>query len=188
MSRVAQLIGFDDAARQRMRLDSFEVKRTVIFLVFVVLFLAALGVILSGKPKHDPKDLSYWVRAGGDRDWSGAAARNDPEAEFFLGLSLIRTNLTKFVARVPLLSKVPVVGKRFENTSYTIDGSIGPEQLENAYEWIKKSADQGFAPAEESEKLFTGRIPVPNQSGPRSRGQPFRSKTNGTSSAADSHP
>jgi len=109
---------------------------------------------------------------GGDRDWSGAAARGDPEAQFFLGLNLIRTNLTKFVARVPLLSKVPVVGKRFENTSYTIDGSIGPEQLENAYQWIKKSADKGFAPAKESEKLFTGRIPVPNQSGPPSRGQP----------------
>ncbi|HKS37355.1 MAG TPA: hypothetical protein VJW76_09215, partial [Verrucomicrobiae bacterium] len=38
-------------------------------------------------------------------------------------------------------------------------------RLTEAYRWIKKSADQGFAPAQEAEKLFTGRVAVPGNGG-----------------------
>ena len=44
----------------------------------------------------DPKDLSYRVQAAGDKDWAEKAAQSKPEAQFFLGLTLIRTNFTKY--------------------------------------------------------------------------------------------
>jgi len=91
-----------------------------------------------------------------------------------LGLTLIRTNLTKFVERVPVLSKVPVVGRRFERISYSIDSSIGQEQLSEAYQCIKRSADQGYAPAKETEKLFVGRVIAPKQTGAANGTQPNR--------------
>lgn len=110
-------------------------------------------------PRPDPKDLYYWAKAAGDKDWSAEAAQSNPEAQFYLGLTLIRTNLMKMVDRVPMLSAVPVIGKRlFENVSYGLDNNIAQEQLIEAYRWIKKSADQGFAPARQAEKLFPGRI------------------------------
>jgi len=77
---------------------------------------------------------------------------------------LIRTNLTKMIDRIPVLSNVQVLGRRFERITYGIDNSIGEGQLAEAYRWIKKSADQGYAPAREAEKLFIGRVPTPNQS------------------------
>ena len=104
------------------------------------------------------------MRAGGNKDWSADAAQAKPEAQFFLGLSLIRTNLTKMIDRIPVLSNVPVLGRRFERITYGVDNSIGEGQLAEAYRWIKKSADQGYAPAREAEKLFIGRVPTPNQS------------------------
>lgn len=141
-------------------------KKSVVISVFAGFFLVAtLGVIFSGSAEHDPTDLSYWVRKGVDNDWSKQAADGDAKAQFFLGLALIRTNLTQFVGRVPILSKVPVLGKRFIDISYNIDSGIDQEQLTEAYRWIKKSANQGFAPAKEAEKLFAGRVPAFPDSG-----------------------
>lgn len=142
-------------------------KNKLIISVAVGLLLVCLGVTLFGigERKPNPKDLSYWVRAGGDNNWSAEAAQNKPEAQFYLGLSLIRTNLVTQIDRVPRLSAVPVVGKRFfEKITYSIDNDIAQEQLAEAHRWIKKSADQGYAPAKEAEKLFVGRVAEPDQS------------------------
>jgi len=113
-----------------------------------------------------------------------AAAHGEPQAQFHMGLNLIRTNLVTMIDRVPGLSAVPSIGKRFfEKISYGIDNNISQEQLEDAYRWIKKSADQGFAPAKEAEKLFIGKVRKPNQGGGANGSQPIRSATNRTSSA-----
>jgi hypothetical protein len=61
-----------------------------------------LGVMFSGRSEHDPTDLSYWLRVA-DNDGSKQAADGDAKAQFFLGLALMRTNLTQFVGRVPIL-------------------------------------------------------------------------------------
>src|SRR5207249_204249 len=98
MGRVARLF------RQGVSMKKSVIISISVFLGFLSLILA---VIFSGTPEHDPKDLSYWVQAGANKDWSTEAAQGKPEAQFFLGLTLIRTNLTKFVERVPVLSKVP---------------------------------------------------------------------------------
>jgi hypothetical protein len=50
-------------------------------------------------------------------------------------------------------------------TSTRIDNTISQEQLTQAYGWIRKAVDQGFAPAKEAEKLFIGRVPMPNLEG-----------------------
>ena len=142
-----------------------------------MLIAVILAVSFSKGREHDPKDLSYWVRAGAAKDWSSEAAQGAVQAQFHFGLSLIRTNLQTMIDRVPRLSAVPLVGKRFfEKISYGIDSNISQEQLADAYRWIKKSADQGFAPAKEAEKLFIGRIGRPNQDGAANGSQPFRSK------------
>ena len=136
--------------------------------VFVgfVLIAVILAASFSKGREHDPKDLSYWARAGAAKDWSSEAAHGEPQAQFHLGLTLIRTNLVTMIDRVPRLSAVPLIGKRFfEKITYGIDNNISQEKLVDAYRWIKKSADQGFAPAKEAEKLFIGRVAKPNPSG-----------------------
>jgi len=159
--------------------------RVIAIFVGLVLSVAGLVVSFSGGRQHDPKDLSYWMRAGSGKDWSAEAARGGAQAQFHLGVSLIRTNLLTMIDRVPLLSAVPLVGKRFfEKISYGIDGSISQEQLADAYGWIKQSADQGFAPAKEAQKMFIGRIGRPNPGGAANGSQPIREETNRTSSAA----
>ena len=162
-------------------------KNSVVIAIFVglVLVVVSLVVSFSGEHQHDPKDIAYWVGAGAAKDWSSEAAQGAPQAQFHFGLSLIRTNLLTMIDRVPRMSAVPLIGKRFfEKISYGIDSNISQEQLADAYGWIKKSADQGFAPAKEAEKLFTGRVGRPNQGGPANGSQPFRS--NRTQSAAGS--
>jgi len=124
-----------------------------------------LSISFSGRG-HDPSDLSYWSQVGATQNWSSVAAQGDPQAQFFHGIELVRTNFVTMIDRVPRLSSIPIVGKRlFENTSYGIDSNASQEQLAEAYRWIKKSAEQGFAPAKEAEKLFIGRIGMPNQGG-----------------------
>jgi hypothetical protein len=67
---------------------------------------------------------------------------------------------------VPRLSAIPVIGKRFfEKTHYGLDNQIAPEQLAEAHRWIKRSAEQGYAPALEAEKLFIGRVAATNTPG-----------------------
>jgi TPR repeat protein len=156
---------------------------------FLVLLLAAIGLtfIFPAVHEHNPRDLSYWSRAGANQDWSAKAAQADPQAQFFFGLGLIRTNLEISIDRVPGLSDIPVFGKRFfETISYRIDSGIRQEQLAEAYRWINLAAAQGFAPAKEAKKLFAGRIATPNQSGPTNGSLSIRSETNRTSSAAGS--
>lgn len=123
-------------------------------LIGAVLIVLSLAIFSRGR-EHDPKDLSFWIKTGADREWSLAAAQGRPEAQFQVGLSLIRTNLVKTKDQVPGLSAIPVLGKRFfETVTYRIDGKISQTQRDEAHQWIKKSADQGFAPAKEAEKLF----------------------------------
>jgi TPR repeat protein len=126
-----------------------------------LLLLVALGATLAIKHRSGPDDLAFWLQVAGSEDWSAKAVGGDPQAQFLVGVALIQTNLTKFVGRVPVLSGVPVVGKFFEDTSYSIDNRIGQEQLTEAHRWIKKSAEQGFAPAKEAAKLFPGRLVAP---------------------------
>ena len=132
--------------------------------ISLIVSLAVLVVLLaiSRQRPHDPRDLIYWIRAGANQDWTAAAAQGNPEAEFYRGSALISTNLQMMVDRVPRLSAIPIIGKRFfETRSYGIDSQIDPEQLNEAYHWIAKSANHGFAPAKEAEKLFRGRIVQP---------------------------
>jgi TPR repeat protein len=166
-------------------------KNTVVAVFGGLLLLAAfLALSFSGGREHDPKDLPYWMRAGAAKDWSLQAAHGEPQAQFHVGLILIRTNLVTLIDRVPGLSAVPLIGKPFfERISYGIDKQISQEQLEDAYRWIKKSADQGFAPAKEVEKLFIGRVGRPNQGGATGAAkgsQPVGSETDSPSSAAGS--
>jgi TPR repeat protein len=145
--------------------------------VFIILLLVAIGLSVSHSAAHghDPRDLAYWGRAGATRDWSSAAAHGDPQAEFFYGFASIRTNLETRIDRIPRLSGIPAFGKRFFTTiSYGIDSRVSQEQLIQAYRWIKQSADQGFPPAKEAQKLFMGRIGMPSQGGPSNASQPFR--------------
>jgi TPR repeat protein len=164
-------------------------KTKLTIVAFVLLLLATIGLTTNFHTArgHDPRDLSYWSQVGATRDWSAAAAQGDRQAQFLYGLALVRTNLQTMIDRVPRLSGIPVIGKRFfETISYGIDGRIGREQLAEAYRWIKLSADQGFAPAKEAEKLFVGRIGLPNRGGPATGSQPMRPETNGTSATAGS--
>lgn len=154
-------------------------KNTVIAVfVGLVLIVVILAVsFFSGGREHDPKDLSYWMRVGAAKDWSSEAAHGERQAQFHLGLSLLRSNLVMMIDRVPRLSSVPLIGRRFfEKISYDIDSKISQEQLVDAYRWIKKSADQGFAPAKEAEKLFIGKVGKPNEDGAANGSQPTRSQ------------
>ncbi len=127
------------------------------------------------------------MRAAAARDWSPQAAQGEPRAQLCCGLNLIRSNLVMMKDEVVLLSTLPLIGKRFfEKTSYSIDNTISQEQLAEAYGWVRKAAAQGFAPAKEAEKLFIGRVPIPNQGGASSPSQPPKSETNRTSAAAGS--
>src|SRR5262249_15944250 len=90
----------------------------ILAVVVLLVVVMGLSLIFSGLA-HNPRDLSYWCQLGATRDWSSAAAQGDARAEFFQGIALIRTNLITTVGRVPVLSTIPIVGKRlFENTSY----------------------------------------------------------------------
>jgi len=164
-------------------------KNNVVIAIFfsLLLVVVVLVAIFSGRREHDPKDLSYWMRTGAAKDWSSEAAQSEPLGQFHFGLTLIRTNLMTMIDRVPRLSAIPLIGRRFfEKVTYRIDNNISQEQLAEAYRWIKESADQGFAPAKEAEKLFLGRIVEPIKDGPANRSQPIRSATNQTSSTAGS--
>ena len=125
----------------------------------LLLVSVALLVKLYRSHEHDPRDLAYWIRAAGAKDWSTEAAQGQPQAQFYCGLSLISSNLVTMIDQVPTLSAIPIIGKRFfEKTSYGINSTISHEQLLEAHRWIKKSADQGYAPAREAEKLFMGKV------------------------------
>lgn len=161
-------------------------KMNVYAVVFGCLLIAvSLAVSFAEVREHDPKDLSYWMRIGTNKDWSKEAAHGEPQAQFHFGMSLVRSNFATMVDRVPGLSAVPLYGKRFfEKTSYDIASSIDQRQLEDAYRWIRKSADQGFAPAKEAEKLFMGKVAKPNNGDAANGNQPIRSVTNSTTPAA----
>ena len=151
----------------------------------LLILLIAFVVIFSGGSQHYSRDLSYWFRAAAGGDWSSQAAQGEPRAQLSCGLNLIRSNLVVMIDRPyvtvfgqqMVLSRIPLIGKRFfETTSYNIDGRISQQQLAEAYRWVRKAADQGFAPAKEAEKLFAGRV--------ANGQQPTSSDTNRTSAAA----
>ncbi len=147
-----------------------KTKVVIGILAGLLLAVIALWVSFSAAPEHDPRDFLYWGQAGGTNDWSAAAVQGNARAQFFCEFCLIRTNLQIMIDRIPRLSAIPIIGKRFfETISYSIDNRISQEQLADAYRWIKQSADQGFAPAKQAEKLFSGKITVPNQSGAAGR-------------------
>ncbi len=134
-------------------------KRKIPILVCVGLFLGliVLGIGLTRTSEHDPKDLGYWMRAGAGKDWSAQAAQGVPEAQFQLGLTLVKTNLVTMISRVRWLSSIPLIGKRhFTKTTYAINPKMSAEQLAEAHGWIRKAAEQGYGPAQEAEKLLFG--------------------------------
>lgn len=160
-----------------------KMKKTVIavFVVFVLIAIIFAMSFSTGR-EHDPGNLSYWARTGAAKDWSSEAARGEPQAQFHLGLTLIRTNLVTRIDRVPGLSAVPFLGKRFfEKITYSIDSNVSPEQLADAYRWIKKSADQDFTPAKEAEKLFIGKVVKSNLIGAVNQSRRFSTDTDRTS-------
>jgi hypothetical protein len=164
-------------------------KRNVVIAITAGLFLVLIGlvVISSRGPEHHPPGLSYWLRAAAARDWSLEATHGEPRAQLCCGINLIRSNLIVMTDRTELLADIPVIGKRyFEKTSYDIDSTISQEQLAEAYRWVRKAVDQGFAPAKEAEKLFAGKVPMPNPGGAANRSQPVTLGTNAKSAAAGS--
>lgn len=98
------------------------------------------------------------MQTAGQRDWTAKAAQGDPEAQFYLGLTLIRTNLVIARDSVPGLANLPVIGRHFQHTSADLDMNTDPDLMREAFQWIKKSADQGHAPARVTEKLFAHKI------------------------------
>lgn len=160
-----------------------KVKVTIAVFVALLLLVLAMKIAFSER-EHDPRDLSHWSQVASTQDWFAAAIDGDARAQFLHGIALIQPHIVTLIGRVPGLSSIPIVGKRFfEDQSYSIDNNISKEDLAEAYQWIKKSADQGFAPAQEAEWLFRGRIGTPNQVGPAIEIQPSRSET---TSEADS--
>jgi len=155
--------------------------------IIVMLIAICLSVRFGMIREHDPRDLSYWSQVGATQSWASAAAQGDPQAQFFYGFALIRTDLVTMIDRVQRLSDISVIGKRyFETVSYQLDSGIDKDRLNEAYRWIKLSGDRGFAPANEARKLFLGRIAVPNQGDPANQSQPIRADINKTSAAAGS--
>lgn len=111
-----------------------------------------LGLFVAFKGAHDPADLAYWMKVTTE----AAEGTNDTSAEasFARGMAVIRSHLVQYVDQVPVLSKIPIVGKSFRQMSFSIDNSISDNKLAEAYGWIKISAANGFAPAQEALKLF----------------------------------
>jgi hypothetical protein len=142
-------------------------KKFPIFVVALgVASLVALFVAAPLRGEHDPKDLQYWMQTAGTNDWSAQAARGEARAQLLHGFTLIRSNFVMARESVPKLRDIPVVGRKFfESTSYFINSQASPEQLEAAHAWIAKAAAQQFAPAIVAEKLFTGKI-APAPTGP----------------------
>ncbi len=162
-------------------------KRSVTIAIVVSLVVVLLGLVVASlrSPEPYPRNLSYWFGAAAARDWAAEAAKGQAPAQLCCGLVLIRSNLIIMTDRAVGLSRLPLIGRRyFENTSYRIDNTISQAQLAEAYGWVKKAADQGFAPAREAVKLFIGRVPAPNQVGTADRGQPVAPATNRISAAA----
>lgn len=112
----------------------------------------ALGLFLAFKGGEDPADLAYWMKITAED--AGGADDTSAEASFARGMAVIRSHLVQYVDQVPVLSKIPIVGKSFRQMSFSIDNSISDNKLAEAYGWIKISAANGFAPAQEALKLF----------------------------------
>jgi len=164
-------------------------KRRVRIIIAAGLVVVLMGLLIASLRdlEHYPRDLSYWFRAAAAGDWSAEAAKGQAQAQLCCGLNLIRSNLVVMTDETVGLARLPLIGKRyFERTSYSIDNTISQEQLMEAYGWIRKAVDQGFAPASEAEKLFIGRIGVSNQGSAGNRSQPAGPGTNRTSAAAGS--
>jgi hypothetical protein len=162
-------------------------KTKVAILAFVLLLVAIISLTIhfSADRGHDPRDISYWSQVGATQDWSAKAAQGDPQAQCFHGLALIRTNLQTRIERVPRLSCIPIFSRLFfGRISYGLDSGLSRERLAEAHGWIKRSADQDFAPAKEAEKLFIGRIGLPNRGGPANGGQSAAAETIRTSEPA----
>jgi len=128
----------------------------------LVVVLAGITGYIYWVSRQVPRDLGYWLnKAGARRDWSTEAASGKADAQLCVGLNLIRTDLVMMIDRVPGLSSVPLIGPRFfEKTRYSLGDKLPPERLVGSYNWIKKAADQGFAPAVTAAQLFSGRLPI----------------------------
>jgi hypothetical protein len=127
----------------------------------LVAVLAGISAYIYWISRQEPKELGYWLnKAAAGRDWSNDAASGKAEAQLCVGLNLIQTNLIVMSDRIPGLASIPLIGRRFfQKTHYQLASNIEPQRLMAAYTWVKKSANQGFAPATNAEQLFAGRIP-----------------------------
>jgi hypothetical protein len=140
-------------------------KRNIVIAITAGLTIVVTALVVTSfrGPEHYPNDLSYWFRSAAARDWLPEAAQGKPQAQLCCGLNLIRSNLVVMTDNAVVLSSIPLVGKRFfQKTSYNIDQRISQEQLAEAYQWVSKAVDQGFSPARQAQKLFIGRVPMPN--------------------------
>jgi hypothetical protein len=134
------------------------VKTRFVIAGLICLLLLGIALAILEHPQPGPADLRYWLRMAAGKDWSAEAAQGRADAECFVGLNLIRSNLVIMVDSVPRLSSLPLIGKRFfETTSYMIDNRIDQQQLTLAYGWINKAATKGYPPAIEAQKLFRGK-------------------------------
>ena len=91
-------------------------RRSFIVLLLVGFALALLTLFWPRSSGLARTDLAAWAARAADQDWTSKATAGDPEAQFILGMGLIRTNLLQMVDRVPRLASVPIIGRRFFET------------------------------------------------------------------------
>ena len=100
--------------------------RTLIVSLAVALLVAF--VILWMRSQRASNDLIFWMQTAGGKDWSELAKQNQPEAQFLMGMNLIRTNIVIMTDRIPTLADLPLVGRRFfQKTQFQIDPAMSLE-------------------------------------------------------------
>lgn len=80
----------------------FHMKSSYFIAAFGLISLLLIAGILFREAKPDPTDLFYWTERMGERDWSAEAGQGKAEAQFFVGLGLIRSDLMKTDSRIPI--------------------------------------------------------------------------------------
>ena len=142
-------------------LGFYKADRThgLIFSLSIALLIASVALAAEVK---EPKELSQWIGLAVAQDYSVAASNGDARAQFLYGLSLLHGHIVVVQDRVPVISSIPLIGKRlFEKTHYFIDAQANTGQVATAYQWVNRARDQHFAPAIETEQLFRGRAVTP---------------------------
>lgn len=158
---LAKDVTRDETLGKAARRQIGHLKDRLIKLLVVVIVVGCLPLIFvqrnSGDSTRRAGDFSEWMKPKPQHDWSSKAALGDAEAQFCLGMTLISTNLQQCIDNVPYLGDVPGLGRRFRTVTYQIDPSTSADLLRTSFGWIKKSAQQAYAPAIAAQQLFAGR-------------------------------